>query len=598
MPGLWDAEDERQRKNLFQVREILRHLDEIPPLKDVASLEHKLVPLIEEIIKDIRIAEDRVRGAREWFLKLQETIKIAGTRSAERIKAIDYIILRCAEVTNIDYEFLYDKDNHLLSIGYNVDKHKIDSGCYDLLASEARFCSFVAIAQGKMPQDHWFKLGRLITKIEGEPILVSWGGSMFEYLMPLLVMPNYEGSLLAQTCKAAVNGQIRYATKNNIPWGISESCYNKVDINKEYQYRSFGVPGMGFKRGLADDLVVAPYASMLALMIEPKKAFDNLQRLFTKGAGGFFGLYEALDFTPSRLTTDETHVVVKTYMAHHQGMSLLALAYTLLGRPMQRRFFAEPIFKSAELLLQEKVPASEPFLYDFEVVGMLKKVGEREAFLRIFTTPHTPVPEVHTLSNGRYHVMVTNSGGGYSRCKDLAITRWNEDSALDNQGTFVYFSDVETGKFWSSAYQPTLKKPKHYKALFSEAWVEFERMDNQIETHTRIAVSPEEDVELRRVTISNCSSRRRIIEVTSYTEVVLNYPASDQVHRAFSNLFIETEIIKPYQAILCRRRPRDQKETFPLVLHLMAVHGNALKEASYETDRSKFIGRGRTTASL
>ncbi len=597
IPGLWNAEDERQRKNLFQVREILRHLDEIPALKQVASLEHKLVPLIEEIVKDIRIEEGGVKGAREWFLKLQETIKISGTRSAERIKAIDYIILRCAEVTNIDYEFLYDKDNHLLSIGYNVDKHKVDSGCYDLLASEARFCSFVAIAQGKMPQEHWFKLGRLITKTEGEPILVSWGGSMFEYLMPLLVMPNYEGSLLAQTCKAAVNGQIRYAAKNNIPWGISESCYNKVDINKEYQYRSFGVPGMGFKRGLADDLVVAPYASMLALMIEPKKAFDNLQRLFTKGAGGFFGLYEALDFTPARLTTDETHVVVKTYMAHHQGMGLLALAYILLGRPMQRRFLAEPIFKSAELLLQERVPASEPFLYDFEVVGMLRKVGERGAFLRVFTTPQTSVPEVHTLSNGRYHVMVTNAGGGYSRCRDLAITRWNEDSALDNQGAFIYFSDVETGKFWSSAYQPALKKPKHYKALFSQAWVEFERMDNQIETHTKIAVSPEEDVELRRVTISNCSSRRRVIEVTSYAEVVLNYSASDQAHRAFSNLFIETEIIKPYQAIICRRRPRAQKETFPLILHLMAVHGSALKEASYETDRSKFIGRGRTIVS-
>ena len=596
MPGMWDEGDEEQQERLVQLREALRYLDEIPALGEVARIEQKLVPLIEEIMGAMRVTDDESRRVYEWFLKLRDTIKDAGTRSAERIKAIDYIVLRCNEISSIEYEFLYDKSTHLLSIGYNVSEHKVDRGCYDLLASEARFCSFVAIAQGKMPQDHWFRLGRMIVKFEGDPVLVSWGGSMFEYLMPLLVMPTYAGSLLDRTYKAAVSGQIRYAAKNNIPWGISESGYNKVDANMVYQYHSFGVPDMGFKRGLAEDLVVAPYASMLALMVEPEEACENLERLSGEGAGGIYGLYEAIDYTPARLAPDETRAIVKSYMAHHQGMSLLSLAYVLLDRPMQRRFLAEPMFKSTELLLQERVPATEPFLYDFEVTGMLRKFGDRETLLRVFTTPQTPVPEVHPLSNGRYHVMVTNAGGGYSRWQNIAVTRWREDSALDNDGTFIYLRDVESGQFWSSAYQPTQKNPKNYEALFSQAWVEFKRRDYQIETHTEIAVSPEDDIELRRVTITNRSRNKRVIEVTSYAEVVLNDFASDQAHRTFSNLFVQTEIIRSHQAILCQRRPRSDKEAFPWMLHLMAVHGNAVVGASYETDRSKFIGRGHTVA--
>ncbi|MDD4981965.1 MAG: glucoamylase family protein [Candidatus Omnitrophica bacterium] len=596
MPGMWDAGDEEQQKRLVQLREALRSLDEIPTLSEVAKLEQMLVPLIEKIAANISLVDHDSKALYEWFLKLCDAIKDAGTRSAERIKAIDYIVLRCNEISSIEYEFLYDKNTDLLSIGYNVSEHKVDSGCYDLLASEARFCSFVAIAQGKMPQDHWFKLGRMIAKVQGDPVLISWGGSMFEYLMPLLVMPNYEGSLLDQTYKAAVSGQIRYAAKNNIPWGISESGYNKIDANMVYQYHSFGVPEMGFKRGLAEDLVVAPYASMLALMVEPKKACENLERLFTEGAAGTYGFYEAVDYTPERLAPDETHAIVKSYMAHHQGMSFLSLAYVLLGRPMQRRFHAELMFKSAELLLQERVPVTESFLYDFEVTGMLRKFGEKETLLRVFTTPQTPVPEVHPLSNGRYHVMVTNAGGGYSRWQNVAVTRWSEDSALDNDGTFIYLRDVETGQFWSSAYQPTQKKPKNYEALFSQAWVEFKRRDYQIDTHTEIAVSPEDDIELRRLTITNRSRNKRVIEVTSYAEVVLNDPASDQAQRIFSNLFLQTEIIRSHQAILCQRRGRSDKEVFPWMLHLMAVHGNAIVGASYETDRSKFIGRGHTVA--
>ncbi|MDI6757449.1 MAG: glucoamylase family protein [Endomicrobiia bacterium] len=504
-------------------------------------------------------------------------------------------MLRSSELSDIEYEFLYDKTSHLLSIGYNVSERKADSGCYDLLASESRLCSFVAIAQGRLPQKHWFMLGRMFSKRGGPPVLVSWGGSMFEYLMPMLVMPTYEGTLLDRTYKAMIGRQIKYASVNNIPWGISESGYNKLDAAMTYQYHAFGVPAIGFKRGLSEDLVVAPYASVLALMVEPRKACENLKHLNALGFAGEYGFYEAIDYTVSRLAHDKTHAVIKSYMAHHQGMSFLSLAYILLDMPLQRRFLADPMFKATELLLQERVPQETPFLYDTEVTGSLKKIEEREALLRVFANPDTMSPETHLLSNGKYSVMVTNSGGGYSRWKNIAITRWREDATLDNEGTFIYLRDRESGEFWSTSYQPTLKKSENYEAIFSQSRAEFKRRDHHIDTHTQIAVSPEDDIELRRVKITNMSrNRRRVIEITSYAEAVLNYPAEDSAHKSFGNLFVRTEIIRAHQAIICNRRPRSEKDTFPFMLHLMAVHGNAIVGASYETDRNKFIGRCNT----
>ena len=496
----------------------------------------------------------------------------------------------------MEYEFLYNKTTRFLSIGYNVNEHKTDPGCYDLLASEARLCSYVAIAQGKMPQEQWFMFGRLLSKHGGDPVLVSWGGSMFEYLMPLLVMPTYGNTLLDRTYKAIVLRQMVYGRHNNIPWGISESGYNKINSSFAYQYRSFGVPDTGFKRGLAEDLVVAPYASALALMVEPVKACENLEKMAENGFEGEYGFYEAIDFTPSRLVPGETHAIVRSHMAHHQGMSLLSIAYALLDKPMQRRFLADPGFKATELLLQERVPNDVPFLYDVEITGPLRKFEEKEALLRVFTDPDTLSPEVHLLSNGNYSVMVTNSGGGYSRWKNLGLTRWSEDAALGDQGTFIYLRDMESLKFWSTARQPSLHGSNHYEAVFSRSKAEFKRRDHLIDTHTQIAVSPEDDIELRRVKVTNMSRNKRSIELTSYAEVVLNHPAADLAHAAFSNLFVQTEIIKPSQAILCSRRGRSEKEVFPLILHLMAVHGNSKIDTTYETDRGKFIGRGNTPA--
>ena len=567
-------------------------LDEIPTLRELEQLEVKLLPAIEQ-----QLSSSSSTDVSERLHELQCSVTAAGRLARARIAAIERLALQCDALAGMDYDFLFDKQRRLLAIGYNVGEHRPDASYYDLLASESRFSSFIAIAQGKLPQESWFALGRLLTIAGGEPILLSWSGSMFEYLMPLLVMPTYEDTLLDQTCRTAVERQIAYGKKGGMPWGISECGYNAVDVHLNYQYRAFGVPGLGLKRGLAEDLVIAPYASALALMVAPEEACLNLQRLAAQGLDGKYGLYEAIDYTPSRLPRGQSSAVVRSFMAHHQGMSLLSLAYVLLDRPMQKRFESEPLFRATTLLLQERIPKTAAFYRHNEEVSEHHAVsGDVDKPIRVFISPDTPNPEVQLLSNGRYHVMVTNAGGGYSRWKDLAVTRWREDRTCDNWGTFCYIRDVTTGEFWSTTCEPTLKRSKHFEAVFSEGRAEFRGRDHDYDTYTEIAVSPEDDIELRRVRITNRARTRRAIDVTSYAEVVLAPPDADALHPAFSNLFVQTEIIRGQRAILCNRRPRSEIEQTPWMLHLMAVYGAQIGEVSYETDRMQFIGRGNTVA--
>ncbi|HNQ66093.1 MAG TPA: glucoamylase family protein [Smithella sp.] len=565
---------------------------EIPTLRELITSEIKLTALIEDIISINATAEEKA-----WFADFRRMIKEGSQRAAERIAAINRLAAKANDFADMDYSFLYNKGSQLLTIGYNTSEHRQDASYYDLLASEARFCSFIGIAQGKLPQENWFALGRLLTNPGRYPVLLSWDGSMFEYLMPLLVMPNYESTLLDQTYKAAVRRQIDYGKSRGVPWGISESGYSTIDVHQNYQYRAFGVPGLGIKRGLADDLVVAPYASALALMVAPEEACLNLQQLAQDGMEGQYGFYEAIDYTSSRLPHGKSSVVVKSFMAHHQGMSFLALSHLLLDCPMQKRFESEPMFQSTMLLLQERIPRAVASYRQIAEDATIRKDSHiQQVPARIFNTPHTPVPKVQLLSNGRYHVMITNAGGGYSRWNDLAVTRWREDSTRDNWGTFCYIRDMTDGEFWSTTYQPTLKQPERYEAIFSDARVEFRRRDNEINTHTQIAVSPEDDIELRRLRITNRSRKPRELDITSYAEIVLAQPTADALHPAFSNLFIQTEIVRERQTILCTRRPRSKGEPSHWMFHLMAVHGKQNKEVSYETDRLKFIGRGNTLA--
>ncbi|HET6247998.1 MAG TPA: glucoamylase family protein [Tepidisphaeraceae bacterium] len=594
---------ERTGRTMATMDKLQRHRGHFYNWYDTQSLE-PLRPLYVSTVDSgnlvghlLTLAAGFEMLADEWLGRLRESGATPSDNDSRQISELRALAVRCREFADIDYSFLFDPSRLLLSIGYDVGERRLDASFYDLLASEARLASFVAIAEGKLPQEHWFRLGRLLTTTGSRPALLSWSGSMFEYLMPMLVMPTYDNTLLDETCRAAVQRQIEYGRERKVPWGISESGYAKTDAHLNYQYHAFGVPGLGFKRGLADELVVAPYATAMALMVDPKSACMNLQRLSHAGWLAKYGFYEAVDFTPSRLPPGQTNAVVKSFMAHHQGMSFLALAYLLLDRPMQRRFASDRSFRATDLLLQERVPrTSAVFPHPAEVSEVRGTATEQGTNYRVFRTANTAAPEVQLLSNGGYHVAVTAAGSGYSRWRGLGVTRWHEDATRDCWGTFFFIRDLDSGEFWSATHQPTLKKASAYEAIYSQGRAEFRRRDEDIECHVEIGVSPEDDIELRQISLTNRGRANRTIEITSYAEVVIAAPAADAAHTTFSNLFVQTEIVRQRQSILCTRRARSNDERPPWMVHLMTVHGPTTGQTTYETSRQDFIGRGRSIA--
>ncbi len=501
---------------------------------------------------------------------------------------------RCRERAQMDLSFLWDERRQQFSIGYDVASDKRDSGHYDLLASEARILSYVAIAQGQVPASHWFKLGRQLTIAAGRPALVSWSGSMFEYLMPNLLMPVFHNTLLADTCHAAVARQIQYGAQQQVPWGVSESAYSATDANLVYQYRAFGVPGLGLKRGLGDDLVIAPYACVLALMQDPAAACNNLERLSGLGCLTRYGFYEALDFTAGRVSEDEDFARVRSWMAHHHGMSLLALTAVLNRQPMQRRCMREPMFHAYELLLREKIPESRPrHPARLDVEQPRQTRARMQPRARDVTRMDTSLPEVHLLSNGNYHVMLTQTGAGYSRWRQLAITHWQADATRDSDGQCIYLRDVDSGKTWSATAQPLGDPDGTCSATFSQARAEFHRVDHGIASELLVAVSAEDDIELRRLRLTNRGSRTRTLEVTSYAEIVLAPADAHASHPVFSKLFLETEAAPELDALLAHRRARSPDEHDPWLLHQMTTRGGTLGDNEFETSREAFLGRLR-----
>ncbi|MGZ5566370.1 MAG: GH36-type glycosyl hydrolase domain-containing protein [Limisphaerales bacterium] len=583
---------------LHELSGFLAMLERMPTLREAARFDQTLLPLLHLVVHKLSSQRTVSEAALQWLNSASRCILEASRNAKHRMDTINALAHRCGDVAEMDFRFLFDESRELFSIGYNATDHRMDGSFYDLLASEARLTSYLAISQYQVQQEHWFALSRLLVSPGGSPVLVSWSGSMFEYLMPILVMPSYENTLLDRSCKAAVQRQIAYGRERGVPWGFSESGYYLTDAHLNYQYRAFGVPGLGLKRGLADDLVVAPYATMMALMVCPTEACENLQRLSREGREGRYGFYEAIDYTPSRLRPGQSSATVRSFMAHHQGMGFLALVALLRNKPMQRRFQSYPLFRSTELLLQERVPKVVTPLYpgELEAAGRPESENKKEECIRVFTNPNTPFPEVHLLSNSRYTTAVTTSGAGFTQWKGLALTRWREDGTRDCHGTFCYVRDLESNEVSSITYQPTTKPSKVYEAIFTQGRAEFRRRIDELDMHTEIAVSTEDDVELRRITLTNRSPKPKTIELTTYAEVVLAQQSADLAHPAFSNLFVETEILRQQDAILCKRRPRSQKENPPFYVHLMLPHGAVTEEASYETDRSKFVGRCRTTA--
>ena len=548
--------------------------------------------------------------AKDWLDKMAHAHSQAQWFAGEKLaQAEESLRLSQTLADGMNLRFLYDAERRAFSIGYNVEERRLDNFYYDLLASEARLGSFVAVARGDVPVEHWFALGRPFASAYGQRALLSWSGTMFEYLMPLLLTRHYENSLLDSGCRAAVACQIAYGKRRGIPWGISEAAHSALDARQIYQYRAFGVPGLGLKRGLENDMVVAPYATALSLPIAPAQAVQNLRALAKRGMRGDLGFFESIDYTRQADETGDRGVIVSTYMAHHQGMSLLAIDNLLNDNIMQARFHADPRVQATESLLYERVPNNPPLARDYaaQIARTRTAVAPQTGAPVRINTPDGPAPRTHLLANAEYSVMITNSGAGVSRWKDMEINRWRADTTRDNMGTFLYIKDLDDGNLWSATGQPLGGMPRSYSAVFTPEKAEFTRRDNDIETRTEVVVSPEDNAEVRRMMFVNHSSRARRLELTSYIEIALAPHAADRAHPAFSKLFVQTESLPEHDALIASRRARKSGDPVPYIVHVIAVPeesldggpGRGREQATrnaFETDRAKFLGRNGTAA--
>nr|WP_297459935.1 glucoamylase family protein [uncultured Halomonas sp.] len=565
-----------------------------------AKAAHDMTPAIEDVS-----ATDLIFWIEALALALAEhgrdRLRVADEPNAikARLQALADTAREMA--LTMDFAFLLDPERKLLSIGYSFADNSLDPSCYDLLASEARLASLFAIAKGDVTTRHWFRLGRTATPLGNGSALISWSGSMFEYLMPSLVMRAPAGSLLEQTNRLVVERQAAYGRSLSIPWGISESAYNARDMEFTYQYSNFGVPGLGLKRGLAENVVIAPYATGLAAMVDPSGAQRNYTRLAEMGASGRYGFYEALDFTRSRLPDNASVAIVCSFMAHHQGMTIVAIANALHDGRMRARFHREPMIQASELLLQERMPRNVAVAHPRAEEVQVSAVRSSEApTLRRLSPSTGGAPITHLLSNGRYAVMLTAAGAGYSRWRDIAVTRWREDATRDDWGSFVFLRDTQSKHVWSASVQPlgggVQDDGGHDEVLFDEDHAEFIHRNGSLTTVMAVLVSGEDDGEVRRVSLANSGRQPREIELTSYAEVVLATPATDNAHPAFAKLFVETEYLAEYGALVATRRPRSLDEPRIWAAHFAVVEGEIVADPQYESDRARFLGRGRAVA--
>ncbi|MBE0504493.1 MAG: glycosyl transferase [Desulfuromonadales bacterium] len=580
----------------------IRHdLMQAPSLFAVAQGRISSIPLLKTLREELPAASAPFVP---WLDRLIAAFATAQWLAGETLGRAERLLTNIRELSAaLDMRFLYDQERKLFAIGFNVSSNVLDGSCYDLLASEARFGSFVAIARNDVPLEHWFSMGRPYGAIGGQRVLLSWAGTMFEYLMPLLFQHSYSNSLLDKAAREAVTVQVAYGRTRRVPWGVSESAYGNMDLNKTYQYKAFGVPALGLKRGLEEQMVIAPYATLLALNVAPKETVQNLKHLADLGLLGDYGYYEAMDFSRQLQRQGKRGVIIEAYMAHHQGMAFLALTNFLQGNPFPRRFHSDPRVRAFESLLQERIPTLPTLqLTSTREVKSAELGGELVAPAEsIFTTPHTAIPHSLLLSNGRYGLMVTNSGGGYSQWRGQELTRWRSDQTCDGMGTFCYIQEIDPDRLWASTYQPVGGKPEGYSVNFALERGIFRRKDYGLHTETEVVVSPEDDAEIRRVTLINRTDRPRRLNLTSYVELSMAPHNADRQHPAFNKLFIQTEALPEQQALLAYRRARSDKEVPLYVAHRLTFEhsGDACPQAEdwqFETDRRRFIGRGRTLA--
>jgi cyclic beta-1,2-glucan synthetase len=531
-----------------------------------------------------------------WLDVLSYDLNSAQKLSTSLLEEFASLASRAETMFNeMSFSFLYDSNRRVFHIGYNVEAGRMDPNYYDLLASESRISSLVAIARGDVPQEHWLHLSRPLTEVNGKQTLLSWSGTMFEYLMPTLLLKSYPDTLLDQSCRAAVEQQMTYAAEKNIPWGISESAYYNFDANQIYQYQAFGVPKLGYKRGLSDHLVVTPYASLLALPFAPREVLKNLSWFEKNNMWASYGLYESVDFTPERLKMGEEYAIVQSYMAHHQGMILLALYNWLNHDRMVHRLHADSLIRSVDLLLQEQPPVNAPTEHPRpQPMETASRENAPVALEPWRVSPDASYPQLHCLSNGNYTVLICASGSGFSRWNDLDLTRWRADPTHDNWGTWIYVEDRMDGRLWSVTPQPVMAAPHHNETVFLPHRVEFERQDEELLIRTIIAVAPEDDVEIRRVTLTNHGNLPRLLALTSYAEIILAQQSADIRHPAFNKMFIESEFLPDEKSLLFHRRPRSEDEKPVYLLHFFVSNQEKVELAGYETDRRLFLGRGGT----
>jgi cyclic beta-1,2-glucan synthetase len=568
-------------------------LDEIPRVCDEARLR---LAQLQESLHDGSPPTDEPALARDWCDRLRQGLDSSKGAASDLLG--NYQQLGAQAETyfrEMEFGFLYEEQRHLFHIGHNVTTGRLDANYYDLLASEARMTSLVSIAKGDVPQSHWVHLGRPIARSDGELLLVSWGGSMFEYLMPALLMRGYEGTLMEQSVRAAIHRQMAYGREKRVPWGVSESAYYAFDADMGYQYGPLGVPGLGLRRNLEADLVIAPYASLLALPFQPEPVMRNLSRFIHLGMLGLYGFCEAIDYTPSRLPPGRSSAVVRSYYAHHHGMSLLAMTNYLQDGLMLRRFHADPRIQSVELLLQEKTPRQAAVEYArAEAAQPLRRVEPGVARKPWGVPVGGPLPQVRLLSNGRYSVLVSSNGGGFSRWQEIDLTRWSADASADDWGTWLYVKDTDSGALWSAARQPMGSPAEDEEVVYYAHRAEFRRRQHDIASRLDIIVAADDDLEIRRVVLTNHSPHRRHLTLTSYGEVVLARQADDRTHPAFNKLFIESEYLPELHALVFRRRARAAGEE-PLYLgHAVCTKVGARSRNAHESDRGQFLGRGGT----
>lgn len=496
---------------------------------------------------------------------------------------------------NFDFKFLYDERRKLFHIGYNLSSQKMDPGCYDLVASESLLASFLAVSRSDVLVEHWYKLGRPLTIVSGTPCFVSWSGTMFEYLMPGLVMKEYDGSVFAETSKAAVAQHIRYAKRAGLPcWGISESQHYHFDQDSNYQYKAFGIPELRLQPSLSEPLVVAPYATMLALEYAKEQCALNIKKLMELGCAGDYGFYEAIDFSGPDPVAVTPYSIVKSYMAHHQGMIMVSINNFLHNGLIRERFHSEQMIKAAETLLEEKLASYFVMVSRRGYNIQLKKIDIPEEIPRNRHVGKTALetPVALFLSNDDYSLMITSDGDGFSDYNGMMLYRWRPD-IYAQAGCYIYIKDIDAGRIWSSAYNPTKIDPDEYKVVFTPHQAEFIRRDGDISTRTVVSLSSNHDIEVRKVTITNNSGRKKRMELISYMEVVLDSAAAERAHPAFNKLFIESEFIEGHGIFLSGRRG-DRSGTGARLMHMVKSNVKLSGNIEYENDRLRFIGRNNS----